>query len=107
MEALGLIDLTVFVGDVGGIYTSPLRPQWSSSTSFTQTRTKALSLTHDLCSQLPCSNLCDSLRDLALESARKLEKILLLYSCALGEALAAWCVRYSWSFAPRGLTVAR
>ena len=27
------------------------------------------------CSQLPCLNLCDSLRDLALESVRKLEKI--------------------------------
>ena len=26
-----------FVGDMGGIYTIPLRPQWSSSTSFTQT----------------------------------------------------------------------
>jgi hypothetical protein len=44
---------------------------------------------------------------LALESVRKLEKILLLYSCALGEALAAWCVRYSWSLAPRWLAVAR
>jgi hypothetical protein len=47
------------------------------------------------------------LRDLALESVRKLEKILLLCSCALGEALAAWCVRYSWSLAPRRLAVAR
>jgi len=55
----------------------------------------------------PFLNLCDSLRDFALESVRKLEKILLLYSCALGEALADWCVRYSWSLAPRRLTVAR
>ena len=52
-------------------------------------------------------DLHDSLRDLALECVRKLEKILLLCSCALGEALAAWCVRYSWSLAPRWLAVAR
>ena len=107
VKAPGSVRPDRFVGDVGGIYTIPLCPQWSSSSSFTQTRTKALSLTHDLCSQLPCSNLCDSLRDLALESVRKLEKIVLLYSCALGEALAAWCVRYSWSLAPRQLAVAR
>ena len=37
-----------FVGDVGGIYTIPLRPQWSSSSSFTQTRTEALSLSRKL-----------------------------------------------------------
>ena len=54
-----------------------------------------LSLSQAWCSKLPCSNLYDSLRDLALESVRKLEKIILLYSCALGEALAAWCVHYS------------
>ena len=40
-------------------------------------------------------DLRDSLRDLALESVRKLEKILLLHFCALDEALTAWCVRYS------------
>jgi hypothetical protein len=45
------------------------------------------------------------MRDLALESVRKLEKILVLRSCALGEALAAWCVHYSWSLAPRWLEV--
>jgi hypothetical protein len=45
------------------------------------------------------------LRDLALESVRKLVKIL-LRSCALGEALATWCVHYSWSLAPRQLAVA-
>ena len=67
----------------------------------------SLSLSQAWCSQLPCSNLCDSLRDLALESVRKLEKILLLCSCALGEALTAWCVCYSWSLAPRRLAVAR
>ena len=67
----------------------------------------SLSLSQAWCSQLPCSNLCDSLRDLALESVRKLEKILLLRSYALGEALAAWCVRYSWSLAPRRLAVVR
>jgi hypothetical protein len=65
------------------------------------------SLSQAWCSQLPCSNLCDSLRDLALESVRKLVKILLLHSCALGEALAAWCVHYSWSLAPRWLAIAR
>ena len=65
-----------------------------------------LSLSQAWCSQLPCSNLCDSLKDLALESVRKLEN-LLLHSCALGEALATWCVRYSWSLAPRWLAVSR
>ena len=59
------------------------------------------SLSQALCSQLPCSNLCDSLKDLALQSVRKLEKILLLRCCALCEALAAWCVRFSWSLASR------
>ena len=96
-----------FVGDVGGIYTIPLRPQRSSSSSFTQTRTEPLSLTQASCSQLPCSNLCDSLRDLALKSVRKLKKILLPLSYAPGEALATWCVHYSWSLAPRWLAVAR
>ena len=61
-----------FVGGVGGIYTIPLHPQWSSSSLFTQTRTEALSVTQAWCSHLSCSNLCDSLRDLALESVRKL-----------------------------------
>ena len=83
------------MGDGGGIYTSPLRPQRSSSTSFTQTRTEALSLSKLNAPNSLAPDLRDSLRDLALESVRKLEKILLLYSCALGEALAAWCVRYS------------
>jgi hypothetical protein len=66
-----------------------------------------LSLSQAWCSQLPWSNLCDSLRDLALKSVRKLVKIILLCSCALGEALAAWCVHYSWSLAPKRLVVAR
>ena len=46
-----------------------------------------LSLSQTWCSKLLSSNLCDSLRDLALESVRKLE-IILLHSCALGDALA-------------------
>ena len=96
-----------FVGDVGGIYTIPLSPQRLSSSSSTCTHNRGSFSLKAQCSQLPCSNICDSLRDLALESVRKLEKILLLRSCALGEALATWCVRYSWSLALRQLAVAR
>jgi hypothetical protein len=102
----GLSDQTVFVGDWGGINTSSLHPQRLSSPHSLRHELK-LSLSQAWCSQLPCSNLCDSLRDLALESMRKLVKILLLRYCALGEALSAWCVHYSWSLAPRWLAVAR
>ena len=85
------------MGDVGGIYTIPLRPQQSSSSLTHSLRTEALSLS--LSSSVPPNSLAqdlrDSLRDLALASVRKLEKILLLRSCALGEALAAYYVCYS------------
>jgi hypothetical protein len=105
-EALRSVGPDHFVGDWGGINTSSLHPQRSSSPHSLRHEPK-LSLSQAWCSQLPCSNLCDSLRDLALESVRKLMKILLLCSCALGEALAAWCVHYSWILAPRWLAVAR
>ena len=86
----------------------PFAPNGYLLYSFHSWRTKALSLSlsQAWCSQLPCSNLSDSLRDLALESVRKLEN-LLLRSCALGEALAAWFVCFSWSLSPRRLAVAR
>jgi hypothetical protein len=41
------------------------------------------------------------------ESMRLLEKIKILHSWALGEALDSRCVPYSWSFAPRWLEVAQ
>ena len=106
-EALGSVWPDHFVGDGGGIYTHPFAPNGHLLPHFhSDSNWSSLSLSQAWFSQLPCSNLCDSLRDLALESLRKLEKIL-LHSCALGEALAAWCVRYSWSLAPRWLAVAR
>ena len=68
----GLVDPDCFVSDVGG--TIPLHPN-------------GYLLSH-LLWLLPSSNLVDSLKDLALESVRMLEKIILLHSCAHGEALA-------------------
>ena len=59
--------------------------------SFTVNRS-SLSLSSSVHSNSLAQDLRDSLRDLALESVRKLKKILLLSSCALGEALVAWCV---------------
>jgi hypothetical protein len=97
-----------FSGRRGGINTSPLRPQRSSSSFFhSELDQSSLPLSLSLVLPIPCSNPCDSLRDLVLESERQLVKITLLCSCALGEALAAWCVHYSWSLAPRRLEVAR
>jgi hypothetical protein len=87
-----------------GLDVTPLPPTVIFS-PFTQTHNRSSLSLKARCSQVPCSNLCESLRDLALKSVRKLEKILLLYSCALGEALAALCVHYSWSLAPRRLAV--
>jgi hypothetical protein len=105
-EAPGSVRPDRYVGDVGGVYTIPLRPQRSSSSSFHLEPHQELSLSLKLCAPIFFAwNLYDSLRDLALESVRKLKKIILLCSRALGEALAAWCVRYSWSSAPRRLAV--
>jgi len=103
---LGLLDPTVLGVMCVGLLPYHCPPTVIFSIPSFLTNRSSLSLSQAWCSKLLCSDLCDSLRDLALESVRKLEKILLLYSYALGEALATWCVRYSWSMAPRRLAVA-
>ena len=72
----------------------------------TQTRRTTLSPSPSFVLPTPLLKSLWFLRDLTLESVRKLKKILLLCSRALGEALATWCVCYSWSLAPRRLDVA-
>ena len=91
----------------GGVFIlSPLSPQQSSSfTTFQWPAAFPLS-SIDAPTSLG-QNLSDSLRVFAKESMGKQEKIKLLHSWALGEALAAWCICYSWSLAPRWLKVAR
>jgi hypothetical protein len=106
-EGSGVYQTRPFCGSRGRyLYLLPSPPMVIFFLIHSFTNRSALSL-QAWCSQLPCSNLRDYMRDLALESVRKLKKILLLHSCALGEALAAWCVRYSWSLAPRRLAVTR
>ena len=73
--------------DGGGIYTSPLPPNGHLQPHSLKLELK-LSLSKLSAPNSVAQDLRDSSRDLALESVRKIEKILLLRSCALGEVFS-------------------
>jgi hypothetical protein len=96
-----------FVGDGRYKNLSTVAPNGHllSSTSRLAKNRSSLSQLHS--SQAPQLQSQWFLEGLSCDTVRKLKKIVLLHSRALGETLAAWCVFYTWSFAPSWLEVDR